>query len=116
MSASGTSRRLSAEPAGRSNPRPAPPQFQGKYLSLTTFKRDATGVATTVWFVTEAGKILIVTDSEAYKVRQRCMLGLACPAGWCSRWGRARRVYPGSGRNTCTSTRTARIAEITSRQ
>ena len=48
----------------------APPQFGGKYLSLTTFKHDGTGVAGPVWFVTEAGKILVVTDAESYKVRR----------------------------------------------
>ena len=42
MSASSTVPRPSAEPAGRSQPRPTPPQFKGKYLSLTTFKRDGT--------------------------------------------------------------------------
>ena len=51
MSASSTSPRPSAEPARRGQPGPAPPRFTGKYLSLTTFKRDGTGVATPVWFV-----------------------------------------------------------------
>ena len=69
MSAS-TSPRPSAKPAGRSQPRPAPPQFKGTYLSLTTFKRDGTGVATPVWFVAEAGKLLVVTDADSHKVRR----------------------------------------------
>ncbi len=29
--------------------------FDGRYLGLTTFKRDGTGVTTPVWFVREAG-------------------------------------------------------------
>src|SRR5262245_58982338 len=70
MSASSTSPRPSAEPAGHSQPRSAPPQFNGKYLSLTTFKRDGTGVATPVWFVTEAGKILVITDADSHKARR----------------------------------------------
>src|SRR5215471_10203462 len=70
MSASHPSLHPSAQPAGPSQPRPAPPQFTGKYLSLTTFKRDGTAVATPVWFATEAGKILVVTDAESYKVRR----------------------------------------------
>ena len=70
MSASSTSPRPGAEPAGRGNPRPAPPQFKGKYLSLTTFKRDGTGMATPVWFVAEAGKILVVTDADSHKARR----------------------------------------------
>ena len=70
MSASSTSPRPGAEPAGRGRPRPAPPQFRGKYLSLTTFKRDGTGMATPVWFVAEAGTILVVTGAESHKVRR----------------------------------------------
>ena len=70
MSASSTFPRPTAEPAGRSRPRPAAPQFRGKYLSLTTFKRDGTGVATPVWFVAEAGTILVVTGAESHKVRR----------------------------------------------
>src|SRR5215468_275915 len=70
MSASSTSPRPRAEPAGHSQPRPAPPQFKGKYLSLTTFKRDGTGVATPVWFAAEAGKILVITGADSHKARR----------------------------------------------
>jgi len=70
MSASSTPRRPTGEPAVGGQPRPAPPQFRGKYLSLTTFKRDGTGVATPVWFVAEAGKVLVVTDADSRKVRR----------------------------------------------
>jgi len=70
MSASSTSRRRTAEPAGHGHPSSGPPQFKGKYLSLTTFKRDGTGVATPVWFVAEAGKILVVTGAGSHKVRR----------------------------------------------
>ena len=70
MSASSTSAGPGAEPAGRSNPRTAAPRFRGKYLSLTTFRRDGTGVATPVWFVTDAGKILVDTDADSQKVRR----------------------------------------------
>ena len=70
MSASSTSPGPGAEPAGRSNPRTVAPRFRGKYLSLTTFRRDGTGVATPVWFVTDAGKILVDTDADSQKVRR----------------------------------------------
>jgi hypothetical protein len=90
MSASGTSRRHSAKPLGRNNPASAPPQFKGKYLSLTTFKHDGTGVATPVWFVTEAGKILIVTDAESYKVR-RIRRNPSVTVAECTASGRLRR-------------------------
>ncbi len=45
-------------------------QFNGKYLSLTTFRRDGTGVATAVWFVRDAGTLLVVTDAGSYKVQR----------------------------------------------
>ena len=44
--------------------------MQGKYLSLTSFRRDGTGVATPVWFVPENGRLLIETDADSYKVRR----------------------------------------------
>ncbi len=44
--------------------------FDGKYLGLTTFKRDGTGVTTPVWFVDEAGRLLVETDAESYKVKR----------------------------------------------
>ena len=35
--------------------------LRGRYLSLTSFKRDGTGVATPVWFVIEDGRTPIST-------------------------------------------------------
>ncbi len=46
------------------------PQFTGKYLSLESFKRDGTGVATPLWFVTDDSKIFALTDDGSYKVRR----------------------------------------------
>lgn len=89
MSASSTSPRPRAEPARRGQPRPAPPQFKGKYLSLTTFKRDGTGVATPVWFVAEAGKILVITDADSHKVR-RIRRNPAVTVAQCTASGRLR--------------------------
>ena len=51
-------------------PPPAPPAFPGKYLSLTSFRRDGTGVATPVWFVEAGGRLLVETDAGSYKVRR----------------------------------------------
>jgi uncharacterized protein len=42
----------------------------GKYLSITSFKRDGTGVATPVWFVHEAGRLLVQTDASSGKVKR----------------------------------------------
>jgi uncharacterized protein len=44
--------------------------MNGKYMSLTSYKRDGTGVATPVWFVQEDGRILVKTDGDSYKVKR----------------------------------------------
>ena len=45
-------------------------RFSGKYLSLTSFRRDGTGVATPVWFVDDDGHLLVETDAGSYKVKR----------------------------------------------
>ena len=73
----------------------AAPQFTGKYLSLESFKRDGTAVATPVWFVTDGGKILVVTDAGSYKVG-RIRRNPAVTLGECTASGRLRsRRVPG---------------------
>ena len=42
----------------------------GKYVSLTSFKRDGTGIATPVWFVTDEGRLLVLTGLESLKVKR----------------------------------------------
>jgi hypothetical protein len=37
--------------------------FPGKYLSITSFRRDGTGKATPVWFVQQGGRLLVETDA-----------------------------------------------------
>jgi uncharacterized protein len=44
--------------------------FPGRYLSITSFRRDGTGKATPVWFVQEEGRLLVETDAGSYKVRR----------------------------------------------
>jgi uncharacterized protein len=46
------------------------PVFTGKYLSITSFRRDGTGVATPVWFVQVGGRLLVHTDANSYKVKR----------------------------------------------
>jgi PPOX class probable F420-dependent enzyme len=46
------------------------PAFDGKYISVTSFKRDGTGVATPVWFVADDGRLFVETDADSYKVRR----------------------------------------------
>jgi PPOX class probable F420-dependent enzyme len=56
--------------AASNRPPAAPPAFPGKYLSLISFRRDGTGVATPVWFVETGGRLLVETDAASYKVRR----------------------------------------------
>ena len=44
--------------------------FPGRYLSVTSFKRDGTGVATPVWFVSDGTRLLALTDLHSSKVRR----------------------------------------------
>ena len=42
----------------------------GKYLLLTTLRRDGTPVGTPVWVVRDADTLLVVTQAESGKVRR----------------------------------------------
>ena len=44
--------------------------FPGRYLSVTSFKRDGTGVATPVWFVSDGRRLFAFTDLHSAKVRR----------------------------------------------
>ena len=44
--------------------------FPGRYLSVTSFKRDGTGVATPVWFVSDDSRLYALTDLHSAKVRR----------------------------------------------
>jgi PPOX class probable F420-dependent enzyme len=44
--------------------------FPGRYLSVTSFKRDGTGVATPVWFVSDGSRLFALTDLHSWKVRR----------------------------------------------
>ncbi|MFI1868353.1 PPOX class F420-dependent oxidoreductase [Streptomyces jumonjinensis] len=41
-----------------------------KYLSLTTFRKNGTPVATPVWFAQDGGKLYVWTNSESWKVKR----------------------------------------------
>lgn len=41
-----------------------------KYISLTTFRKDGTPVATPVWVTTEEGYLLVITDGNSGKVKR----------------------------------------------
>ena len=44
--------------------------FPGRYLSVTSFKRDGTGVATPVWFVSDGRRLFAFTDLHSAKIRR----------------------------------------------
>jgi PPOX class probable F420-dependent enzyme len=48
----------------------APAGIRGKYLSLTSFKRDGTGVATPLWFVADGRRVLVMTDASSFKAKR----------------------------------------------
>src|SRR3954468_11564387 len=45
-------------------------RFRGRFLSVTSFKRDGTGVATPVWFVSDGTRLFALTDLDSAKVRR----------------------------------------------
>ena len=45
-------------------------RLPGRYLTVTSFKRDGTGVATTVWFVSDGRRLFALTDLHSAKVRR----------------------------------------------
>lgn len=44
--------------------------FPGRYLSVMSFKRDGTGVATPVWFVSDGRRLFALSDLHSAKVRR----------------------------------------------
>ena len=42
----------------------------GKYLSLTTYRRDGTPVSTPVWFVEEEGRLFVTTAADSHKAKR----------------------------------------------
>ena len=48
----------------------AAPVFGGRYLSITSYKRDGQGVVTPVWFVQRDGMLLVETDAASGKVKR----------------------------------------------
>lgn len=43
---------------------------RGKYIALTTFRRDGTPVSTPVWFVREGNALVVTTQGTSGKVRR----------------------------------------------
>jgi PPOX class probable F420-dependent enzyme len=49
---------------------PAARVVPGRYLSITSYKRDGMAVATPVWFVQQDGRLLVETDANSGKVKR----------------------------------------------
>jgi len=43
---------------------------RGKYVSLTTYRKDGTAVATPVWHVMNGDELLVVSEADAGKVKR----------------------------------------------
>ena len=43
---------------------------RGRYVSLTTYRKDGTGVSTPVWFAVDGGELFIWTNSRTWKVKR----------------------------------------------
>ncbi|MFF4230533.1 PPOX class F420-dependent oxidoreductase [Streptomyces sp. NPDC001820] len=41
-----------------------------RYISVTTFRKDGTGVATPVWFAVDGGELVVWTRSDSWKVKR----------------------------------------------
>jgi len=43
---------------------------RSKHVSLTTYRKDGTAVATPVWHVVRDGELLVISDADAWKVKR----------------------------------------------
>ena len=43
---------------------------RARYISLTTYRKDGTGVATPVWVVREGGELWVWTRSDSWKIKR----------------------------------------------
>lgn len=43
---------------------------RSRYVSLTTYRKDGTGVATPVWHVVSGGELFVVSNADAWKVKR----------------------------------------------
>ncbi len=43
---------------------------RSRYVSLTTYRKDGTGVATPVWHVLTGGELLVISEAQAWKIKR----------------------------------------------
>jgi PPOX class probable F420-dependent enzyme len=51
-------------------PEHRPLSVPGKYMSLTTYRRDGTPVPTAVWFAEDGGRLYVLTPAESHKAKR----------------------------------------------
>jgi uncharacterized protein len=77
--------------------------FPGRYLNVTSFKRDGTGVATPVWFVSDGSRLFAFTDLRSAKIR-RIRRNPHVLVASCRPWGKLRREPIGGSAEVLTET------------
>jgi PPOX class probable F420-dependent enzyme len=87
----------------------------GKYLRLTSFRRDGTGVATPVWFVEADGRLLVETDASSYKVR-RIRRDPRITVAPCTATGRLRRAPVPAWAELLPDAEVARVEQLMARK
>jgi PPOX class probable F420-dependent enzyme len=87
----------------------------GKYLRITSFRRDGSGVDTPVWFVPENGRLLVQTDADSYKVKRirRNPSVLIAP---CNARGRQRGGQVPARAEVLPDSETGRVEELLARK
>jgi PPOX class probable F420-dependent enzyme len=93
----------------------AEPLFGGKYLSISSYRRDGTEVATPVWFVQENGSLLAETDAQSGKVKRirRNPIVRVAP---CTGRGRLRAEPVIARAELLPATETSRVEELIARK
>src|SRR5918994_2391643 len=110
-----TMRQADHRPAPQSRPDGSPLAFPGKYLSLTSFRRDGSGVATPVWFVEADGRLLVETDASSYKVR-RIRRDPRVTIAPCTATGRLRGTPVAAWAELLPDTEVARVEQLMARK
>jgi uncharacterized protein len=56
----------------------------GRYIRLTTFKRDGTAVPTPVWVTRDGDRLTVITQSKSGKLKRLAHTSrvLLCPSDW----------------------------------
>jgi uncharacterized protein len=91
------------------------PRIAGKYLSITSYRRDGTGMATPVWFVTEDDRLLALTAVGSGKIKRIRMNPFVTVAA-CSARGRLRGRPVAARAELLPSTEVERVKRLMGRK